>query len=306
MSRPKQATTLEELAEKTGIEEELLVNYAFLSKGPSIDISYRSYNFPTLFFRRAIRYTDPSRFRFKDTPDTPRQQFIPRKITHINGLLPNFTELQIDTANYHRTIDEDTIFPLDEKVDRISIMFHDYFECNSKNPKEWYIFRSTQMIDDEHSSWAPDKDKWQRFCKLKPRQRAEILWLWFQYLNLSMVVKKTSRGPKFQRLKKMRIFLILSELEKIDIDYKHFWAANFLNIIYNIPLKEGFNQDVHDIRDYNPRLHDLKTRIKNKSGSMLEERAGESRLSSAWSVINAQIKPLEKIAPSKLSPSHVR
>ncbi|MFC1629008.1 hypothetical protein ACFL3H_07840 [Gemmatimonadota bacterium] len=54
MARPKPATTLEELAEKTGIEEELFKRYSFLSNSHVAAISFMQFEFPPpgLYARR--------------------------------------------------------------------------------------------------------------------------------------------------------------------------------------------------------------------------------------------------------------
>ncbi|MFC1628856.1 hypothetical protein ACFL3H_07060 [Gemmatimonadota bacterium] len=301
MPRPEQANTLEEFADMTGIGVWRLERYAFLSSESAHSVTYKGFSYPCLFAYPAERHTTPKHYFRKETKIS-RKKYVPHIIKYVEG-----TTTPDKVEEYLRTLDPNVlnkfhIIPLDENIDKITVNFEDYHDCNSNNPKEWHTFRSWKQIDEACTSWCPDKDKWNRFSKLPPVDRARILWLWSQHLNLSTIGATKSRGPKTQHLHKIRIFLITSELEERRIQYKHFWTANYLNIIHRTPYRQ-INCD--NIKGYNPVIYDLETNTKTKTGAEREERAGEAQIRKAWSKINEQIKPLEKIAPSKLSARHV-
>lgn len=297
MPRPEQASTLEEFAEKTGIEVWPLKRNAFLSSESAHSITYKGFNFPVLFAYPVRRHTTPKHYFVKEINRT-RKKYVPQVKKYIEGTtIPDTLEKRFSTIDPN-VLNEHYIIPLDENIDKITVNFYDYHDCNSNNPKEWHIFRSWKQIDEEHTSWCPDTDKWNRFSKLPPTDRARILWLWSQHLNLSAIGVTTSRGPKTKHMHKMRILLLTSELEDRNITYKHFLTANYLNIIHRLPYIQG---NVDSISGYNPDIYDLETKTKTKTGAAREERAGERRLRKIWSKINEQIKPLEKYAPSKLS-----
>ncbi|MFC1629007.1 hypothetical protein ACFL3H_07835, partial [Gemmatimonadota bacterium] len=221
------------------------------------------------------------------------------KFKIVNGFCTIPIKAYNKRAKYPDITDVNNASSVVDKKDLIVVLNRDALDINSDDPKEWHIFRNWKKLDSnsEYLTWHPAPYKWRNFCALAPKERAKILWLWSQYVKLATVGDEASRGPKVQSLNRMRKLLILTEMEKRDTQYRYFWAANFLNIIYSMPLEGGFDPDVHETPNNDHHYYDLESRTKTKTGSLLEERVGEVQLKKSWSEIYKQIKLLEKIPP---------